>query len=540
MRSFFVLSFIIALYTSVFGQNDSIDPVLLKYAPKPVKAYTVPDPKPYGDLITPADMSRLINEIASDEMMGRETGTEGQLKAADYIAQKFEADGMLKVGDRNSYFQYFQLVNERWQNLQIEANQSTWKNIRDYYIVPSEFPDSFAIEAKEIVYAGYGVDTDSYTDYKKSKVKGKIVMVEFGEPMNDAGVNLLTGKSFRTEWSYSPLAKAVAAAKMGAKMLIYIDPKFDERTKADRKTLAGYGWNAKTSAKKSVIPILYISRKMADQLLSGSTADVKAKSDKAMTGASTKTVALKTAFSLKAKKEVRNLNGSNVVGYLEGTDSLLKKEVVVITAHYDHLGVHDSLLYNGADDNASGTAGVIEIANAFAQAAKAGIKPKRSVLFMLVSGEEKGLLGSEFYTNFPIFPLKNTVCNINTDMIGRVDDAHKNNPNYIYVIGSDRLSTELHKINEEMNATYTKLQLDYQYNALDDPNHYYERSDHYNFAKNGIPAIFYFNGTHADYHKATDTKEKITPEPAALRTQLAFYTAWEIAFRPMRITVDKK
>jgi Zn-dependent M28 family amino/carboxypeptidase len=212
--------------------------------------------------------------------------------------------------------------------------------------------------------------------------------------------------------------------------------------------------------------------------------------------------------------------------------------VLIVTAHYDHIGRRGNSIFNGADDNGSGTSTVLEIAQAFTLAKQAGVGPRRSVLFMLVSGEEKGLLGSEFYVNHPLFPLENTIANINVDMVGRVDEKHAADPNYIYVIGSDRLSTTLHEINEAANDKYTQLELDYTYNAEDDPNRYYYRSDHYNFAERGIPAVFYFNGTHADYHQDTDTVDKINFEKMVHIGQLVFYTAWELANRNERIKVD--
>jgi len=158
---------------------------------------------------------------------------------------------------------------------------------------------------------------------------------------------------------------------------------------------------------------------------------------------------------------------------------------------------------------------------------------------MLVTGEEKGLLGSKYYTDNPIFPLENTVVNVNIDMVGRIDEEHKNNPEYIYVIGSNMMSDDLHEINETANNTYTNLELDYKYNAVDDPNRFFYRSDHFNFAIKGIPAIFFFNGTHADYHRPSDTIEKINFEVMQKRALLAFYNAWEIANRPERISVDR-
>ena len=141
---------------------------------------------------------------------------------------------------------------------------------------------------------------------------------------------------------------------------------------------------------------------------------------------------------------------------------------------------------------------------------------------------------------YPIFPLEKTVADVNIDMVGRVDEKYKDNPNYIYVIGADKLSTDLHNINEEMNKNYTKLTLDYTYNDENDPNRYYYRSDHYNFAEKGIPAIFYFNGTHDDYHQPSDTIDKINFEKMSTIAKLAFYTAWEIANRDERLKIDSK
>lgn len=230
-------------------------------------------------------------------------------------------------------------------------------------------------------------------------------------------------------------------------------------------------------------------------------------------------------------------DSENVLAYIEGDGST--DEILVISAHYDHVGMKDGEIYNGADDDGSGTVAVMEIAKAFKEAENDGYKSKRGILFLHVTAEEKGLLGSLYYSENPIFPIKNTVANLNIDMIGRVDDLHKNNTNYIYLIGSDRLSTELHELSETTNEKYVRLELDYKYNDKDDPNRFYYRSDHYNFAKFDIPSIFYFNGTHEDYHKPTDTPEKINYELLSKRAKLIFYTAWEIANLDERPLVDK-
>ena len=228
----------------------------------------------------------------------------------------------------------------------------------------------------------------------------------------------------------------------------------------------------------------------------------------------------------------------NVLAFIKGSEK--PAEIIVISAHYDHLGMKNGDIYNGADDDGSGTVAIMEIAQAFKEASKNGNGPRRSILILHATGEEKGLLGSKYYTKFPVFPLVNTVANLNIDMIGRVDDAHENTPNFVYLIGSDKLSTELHVLSEQMNEKFTKLQLDYTYNDKKDPNRFYYRSDHYNFAKHNIPIIFYFNGMHQDYHKPSDTPDKINYELLEKRTKLIFYTAWELANRPERIKVDKK
>jgi Zn-dependent M28 family amino/carboxypeptidase len=285
------------------------------------------------------------------------------------------------------------------------------------------------------------------------------------------------------------------------------------------------------------VPPIYISSTLGQKLAGKKVNKIIKLRDKiTQTGKPTHTT-IPVDVHLEATHQIKSTPSVNVLGYVEGIDPVLKDEVVIVTAHYDHLGMRGNDIFFGADDNASGTSGVMEIAQAFAQAKSSGNGPKRSVLCMLVTGEEKGLLGSQYYVEHPIFPLAQTVADVNIDMIGRNDEKHPDS-NYTYVIGSDRLSTELHHINETVNQLYTKLQLDYTYNMDSDPNRYYYRSDHYNFAKNGIPVIFYFSGAHADYHRPTDTPDKIRYEKAEAIARLAFHTAWELANRDERIKVD--
>ncbi len=223
----------------------------------------------------------------------------------------------------------------------------------------------------------------------------------------------------------------------------------------------------------------------------------------------------------------RKITSENVLAFIEGSEK--PEEVLVISAHLDHVGVQDGKIYNGADDDGSGTIALVEIAEAFKQAKEDGLGPKRSILFLHVTAEEIGLQGSRYYSENPVYPLANTIANLNVDMIGRIDPKREVESNYVYLIGSDMLSQDLHDMSEKANTTYKNLDLDYTYNGKDDPNRFYYRSDHYNFAKNNIPVIFYFNGTHADYHQPTDTPDKIEYDLYAERAQLIFATAWEIA-----------
>ncbi|TDW48955.1 peptidase M28-like protein [Flavobacterium sp. 270] len=239
------------------------------------------------------------------------------------------------------------------------------------------------------------------------------------------------------------------------------------------------------------------------------------------------------------KKYNENLSDSeNIWAYIEGSEK--PDEVLVISAHYDHVGIKNGEVFNGADDDGSGTVAVMEIAKAFAKAKKDGHGPKRSILFLHVTGEEHGLHGSRFYSENPLFPIANTISDINIDMIGRRDVEHAKTNNYVYVIGADRLSTDLHNAVVAQNEKYTKLDLDFKFNDPKDPNHFYERSDHYNFAKFGIPAVFLFNGVHEDYHGKGDEPQKIEYDALTKRAQLAFVIAWDLANRENRPVVDKK
>ena len=284
----------------------------------------------------------------------------------------------------------------------------------------------------------------------------------------------------------------------------------------------------KNNKNKLAIPFIFISDSIATELSKDYSEE-------------TKEILTKypnyTNFQFNYSSKLKKIESSNVLGFIEGSDEKLKEEVIILTAHYDHLGIKDGKIYNGADDDGTGTVALLELAQALQKAKEAGKGLKRSVLIMPVSAEEKGLLGSKYYSENPVYPLKNTVVNLNIDMIGRLDEYHKK-PNYVYIIGSDKISNELHYLNEATNKTYTKLNLDYRYNKDNDPNRFYYRSDHYNFAKNGIPVIFFFSGVHEDYHKHTDEVDKILFDKVEQITKLVFFTTWEIGNKESRLLLN--
>lgn len=500
-----------------------------------------PDPAVIASGITAQELQRHLTVLASEEMQGRETGTEGQLKAAQYIAGVFSSWQLPAVGDDNSYLQHILFKSESWKRVELTIDGKKYRHLWEYYAAPhlnegSPSPMSFT----EVLFLGYGIDDPNYSDYKGVDVKGKALLIYDGEPVNSVGVSYVTGATEKSKWSTEQ--KLAVAKSKGAALVLIIDSSFKENVAEVRKALG----NSRLQPAKSrshfsnLAPNCHLSSETAKALLGVQLKKVIRQRDKILKKGRPAGTSIPVKVEVTLDKETRELSGHNVLGYVQGSDPLLQDELVIVSAHFDHLGMRGDAIYYGADDNASGTSTVLEIAQAFSDAKQAGMGARRSVLFLLVSGEEKGLLGSQYYVEHPVFPLANTIANVNVDMVGRVDTKHADNPHYIYVIGADRLSSELHRINEAANATYSKLELDYTYNAKNDPNRYYYRSDHYNFAERGIPAVFYFSGTHQDYHRTTDTVDKINFDKMVRIAQLVFHTTWELANRDQRIQVDVK
>jgi hypothetical protein len=462
----------------------------------------------YASTITVADLERHLTYLASDELEGRDTGAKGQKLAADYLADFYKGLGLTGPVD-GSYFQKFQLASVQYKEVELKVGKQKLVNNEDFVFVGDA--DAKRNQKADLVFLGLASDEN----LAKVDVKGKLVGL----------------------WTIGESAQAAQKKVMdaGAKGIVMVT--MEGQANFDRianryKSLSGRG---RLGFEKPTVqePVFMVSSDKMASLFGVSIADLKeaAKNNPASVPSQ------KATF--KVVKETETVDTENVMGFLEGTDK--KEEVLVITSHYDHIGISsDGQINNGADDDGSGTVGVMEIAEAFAKAAQEGNRPRRSVLFLNVSAEEKGLLGSEYYADNPVFPLENTVNNINIDMIGRIDYEYQDaeNKDYVYVIGSEMLSSQLKIINDYNNITYTNLILDYRYDAEDDPNRFYYRSDHYNFAKHNIPVIFFFNGVHDDYHQPTDTVDKIEFDLLEKRTKLIFHTSWDLANREHRTPVD--
>ncbi len=486
--------------------------------------------KKYAEMITAKDLKTHLYVLASDSLEGRETGMLGQKKAARYMKKHFQALGIPPINNlKQGYYQEFPLEAQKAGNSFLNVGSDTIYDFFEDFFYFRGFENG-VYSADDVLFLGYGIESEFYNDYKDVDVFDKIIVILKGAPKSLLKENKKQADFWTKHWR----TKVQKAKEKGVKAVIILDDHY----KVDAKALDHYinkdYVRLKTDSNASkYAPHFHVSKAVQNSLFNNSPYPFKKAKKK--TQKTPFSFTIKTSVEIAVNRKKKDLSSENVLGYIEGTDK--KEELVVLTAHYDHLGKKDGKIYYGADDDASGTAALLEIAESFKKAKQDGKGPRRSVLIMPVSGEEKGLLGSKYYTDFPVFDLKNTVANLNIDMIGRIDTNHTNG-NYVYLIGSDKLSSELHNISEKANTDYTKIDLDYRYNVENEPNRFYYRSDHYNFAKNNIPVIFYFNGVHADYHKHTDTKEKIDFQKMENITRLIFYTAWELVNREERIVVD--
>jgi hypothetical protein len=510
MRNLITLSCLI-IFCHHAGYPQLDDTIQLPSAPNA-------DAEQYAHTIREADLKNYLSILASDALEGRETGSRGQKMAAAFIREHFRDNKLdpIVIEDSDSlYFQKFKLYKNYYQEVYIESKDRKYRHLEDLLYIgnASVTPPS----TMSLHFVGDGEEKD----YQGLNVKDAMVAF-FAKTPHDRQLKMKVAKE----------NGATAFFILNTENKSEFDQYLDQNAQFFQST------SITKEKEQSGNDIIFIGHsELLAELLAVNILKLKKTVKKA--GWSSKNPLRKvksSSISIKIEKISDQFITENVLGFIEGSDK--KEELVIITAHYDHLGIKGDQIFNGADDDGSGTAALMEIAQAFTMAKSNGHGPRRSLLFISVTAEEKGLLGSEFYSNNPAWPLDKTVANLNIDMIGRVDVAHENQDQYVYIIGSDRLSLDLHVINERMNKLYTHMELDYKYNAPDDPNRFYFRSDHYNFAKHNIPIIFYFNGTHADYHQSTDTIEKIRFDLLKLRTDLVFYCTWELANREERIRMN--
>jgi len=447
----------------------------------------------YSTTISAEKLYEYLSILASDDFEGRETTKPGQKKAAKYLSSELEKEN-IKSPLKEGYFQVFDVDITDFSDVELIINNDTLTFLDNYYSFG--MPINTRERNIEIVNVGYGLINNSRNDYQGINVKDKIVLVNEGLP-NSKDFSLAEG-SWRS--------KLANAKKEGAKAIIVQKNNYSETDSRIKEHIKYPIMKMHSQQKiKEHIPVFFVDQNF-----------IYKETDQLFASYSTNVSSIATA--------------ENVLSFIKGKT----EEVIVISAHYDHIGYDQGLICNGADDDGSGTASLLSIAKAFQLAHNDGHVPYRNILFLMVSGEEKGLFGSDFYTKNPVFPLDKTMADLNIDMIGRKDTV-QNDDNYIYLIGSDKESKDLHILNEQINNEYVGFRLDYTYNSLTDPNQFFYRSDHYNFAKHNIPVIFYFGGLHEDYHKPTDEVEKIDFSKLEKTTRYIFLTAWELAYRKKEI-----
>jgi Zn-dependent M28 family amino/carboxypeptidase len=491
------------------------------------------------DSITPAELRMHLEFLASDELGGRYTLSPSFAIAARYLASRLEAYGYRGAGQNGSFLQSFELTSSKPDaaqmalELTLDGKPQTFKFAEDYFQAQATRTG----EAQgQVVYVGAGIAAPElkHDDYAGLDVKGKIVLAVSELP---AGIDAsrLTPEQ----------QGAAAAAAHGAAGILVVPPQrfldFMKQKSAMQRIATRESVRLDKGEGEGRIPALAVGPELAQKLFSSMGTDLKSAMEAARKNAGPQTKVLPISAKMNVAIEQTRSTSQNVAGILEGTDPVLKNEYVTFSAHYDHLKTSEKgEIFHGADDDGSGTSAVLAIARAMSLE-----RPKRSVLVIFHAGEELGLLGSEYNTDVsPAVPLDKVVVDLNIDMIGRskpagdtdARDEHLTDAHTVYLVGADRISPELNQLSEETNNQFQKLKLDYYYNDPNNPERIYFRSDHWNYAKHGIPIIFYFDGVHVDYHRPTDTVDKIDFAKMTQVTRLVFETGWRIANLDHRLT----
>lgn len=502
--------------------------------------------KKMAEAISAEQLKDYLYFVASDEMGGRDTPSVGLDLTAKFLALNLSRWGFKPAGDDGTFFQRMWINRSSidGESTKIAVNGKSFKYAEDFFLLRGNGSAEGAL-----VFGGNGwlVRSKGYDAFKGVDVKNKIVLLYksgfngrgFQPPKEVAGDGLSGERG--TDW-LDPVAHAT---EKGAKAVIVIaDPQIQGfwpqlSNFLGRGTAYVEGLREGGGSEDS-IPLFLASQALGKSIFEGSPANEESQSafDTGKKG------------SVAAASKTERLPTQNVVAIWEGSDPALKAEMVAIGAHYDHDGTRpnapgEDKIWNGADDDGSGTVAVLAIGEALA---KAPTRPKRSVLLVWHAGEEKGLWGSEYFNKFPTVDITKVVAQLNIDMIGRSRKPDDTNPknkelsgeNEIYVIGSEMMSSTLGSVTKQTNGSYLDLAYNYRYDDPKDPNRFFFRSDHFNYAVNGIPVVFWFDGVHEDYHQASDHPDKIDYAKMEKVTRTIFLTLWEIAELDKRPVVDKQ
>ena len=506
--------------------------------------------------ITYSDLESYVSFLASPLLKGRKDGEEGLEIAAQYIASQAKLIG-LKPANGSSYFQPYPIVRKSMDpdqtKIQIISDGKDTVTLKDpfFQLVPTG-PSDLIIEG-EVVFAGYGIKADKYkyNDFANIQMEGKILLIMERAPMSEDGKKCQFAEpNWSTSLNFQMKLPVLMFSK--AKAILFVpDPKSGYKSLSESGPgFAGYlNTSVTLKSEKEVVntfmqampKVIFINRSVANAILNGSghtLEELQKKIDSTLTPNSFLITNKQLKITEVSIKEEKILN--NVGGYIEGSDPVRKNEVVVFSGHYDHIGITGNKVNPGADDDASGCASLLSMAEAFQSLDK---KPLRSILFLWVSGEEIGLFGSQSYINNPLFPLDKTVADLNMDMIGRVKgiadttaDHPMTGPNSVFVI-TDNQSKELTEIANEIDKK-SPLDFDYSLSGRNHPLQLFARSDHYNFVKKDIPVLFFSTGLHTDYHTPGDVIEKIDFKKLELVTRTMYNIGLAVANKKTRLIVD--
>lgn len=516
-----------------------------------------------ADAITAAQLKDYLYYVASDEMGGRDTPSVGLDLTAKFIGTMLSRWGFKPAGDNGTFYQKMEMHRDS-----VNVASTTAALGGQNLVYGTDFfanPFAGTIANAPIVFGGEGwlVKSKGIEPYKNLDVRGKVVVVYSNNlPRGIKPQEIFAGGRRGEDWA-DPMTYAKQNGAVG--VISIATPDTEKRWEIIRplRERGGYVVDKLAETNDKPLPTLYISRKTAEKLLEGESNDF-AKINEIFNSPAPLPVfnlsAAKTA-SVTVLVNAEKAATQNVAAIWEGSDASLKNEMVAIGAHYDHVGTNpnvrgDDKIWNGADDDGSGTVAVLAIAEALAKAPK---RPKRSVLLVWHAGEEKGLWGSEYFNKFPTVDIKSVVAQLNIDMIGRSKKPGYQAPcdlnlkpgekpcngelsgeNEIYVIGSEMMSSTLGAITKRTNDDYLKLAYNYKYDDPKDPNRFFFRSDHFNYALNDIPIVFWFDGVHEDYHGAGDSADKIDYAKMEKVTRTIFLTLWEVSDLKERPKVDRQ